>query len=1406
MFKVECPGCKAPYQVDERRIPPSGLKMRCPKCGTSFKVDPPSDAHRTGPSPVLGAVFGMDVDSVPPPAAKTAAVPPAPTPGPPIPRTSAMKTTMAGVAPQSLAAGKGPLGLEPARAPLPSGAEIDFDLPSPAPDAGLPIPASRAGSAARGFGAVARAAPGPARAVAPAGPAIARPAAPAPAPRPVPAAAPAPPRREQPSVSDHADLPAPAAKKTLAELPSPVASRNKLAPNEPEPSFELDLPSIAEAAEPPPPRRPSARAFGDIEHDLPASAAGGVKRRAASAPAGAELDLPSPARTDLPEVRPARGSGRGLPELSAGGLDLPDLSRGGLDLPDLSRGGLDLPDLSRGGLDLPDLSRGGLDLPDLSREGSSSGISLDLPDLAAGLPSPATASLPTVSTASLPTPATAGLPVRSTGGLPAPARAGLPAPAAGIAAQRHSKPDLGELDLGGPDLHDNFGELDLPLVTPPDQAPRAAASSGGFGELTGPDSLEADPFAEASLPPLRASSASVERDPMSLREHDPAAFGEPLIREQGGGTSYGEVNLAPSDGAEVPLDAPPPRASMRSEEDMEFGGVPQESAVKPVKREVSARAEAAPKERAPSGKRLGLKVAGVVGLLLIGGASLALVPRLGPFGAYWVLDRVRAGEYEQLVASTVARARRHAEADSFAAAKLSLAEVEAERQRKKRVRALTAYASFMGFARELRFGADPEAHGRARVLLEGIEADSSVPYVDYARAARAGSEGQLARARQLLVGVSVRAPRDPDVLALKGEIELRARDAKAALAAYGELAQVEDSARAAFGLARARFAADDLAGAEREAERALAKNPRHLGARILVARIAASTREREPRAIEWLDAILKDPRDASPDELVRTHTLLGDIHLSRSRISRAEAAYGEALKIDPKAARALIGLGEALYRAGRYSEAQARFEAGSQADPDDVLAKVGVAKSKLLLERLEDAHGSLKKLQDAHRGSTSVAYWYGRVLEAIGNRDEAERVYREAIAKAGSDPVLVDTYISLALLQNQQGRAEDAKKTLKAARDRLPRSSAIHRALGDVALTHGRYGEAQAELGEAIRLDPEDLGAKFRLGSALRRDGKFDEALKVFEEVKAIDRDYPGLALEHGLVYEASGRTEEALKAYEQALAKAPDDPDLMLRVGCGYASAGRTKESQTLLRKVLALRPTSAETNHCLGRALLAEGSRLADALRQLDRAVELDPHKAEYHLYVGWAANEAGNVPKAEKALDEAIKLDQGLADAYWQRGVLRARQGAVREAIADLNRALTLRPSRHEAHAALADAYYDSGKEDLALSEWRKAVTTQPDNATWRFRYGKLLAANQMNEAARAELAVALELADKTPEGERWVWEAHHFMARALGARPEAARHWEQFLRLGPVDSPYRSEAKAALQKLGKSWSGE
>jgi tetratricopeptide (TPR) repeat protein len=916
-----------------------------------------------------------------------------------------------------------------------------------------------------------------------------------------------------------------------------------------------------------------------------------------------------------------------------------------------------------------------------------------------------------------------------------------------------------------------FGEIELPPPAPSQKSPTALD-----------DALEADPFGEASIPseaPRAAAPASAAA----------------VVRSSGGGTSYGEVNLD-GGGDDVPMEAPPVRSGPPGpDESMEFGAIPQEA---PRAAAVAAPAQV-PSHPPQRRRRWPVRTFAALLVVAVGGGSLSFVESVGPYGAYWISDQLNAGEHQRKLESSVAETRKALARDTWPAASRAFEDLEAARAGAKRYPAFAAYVALTAYLSELRFGSTPVLHARANVLLDEI-ADKNPEYAAQARAARPALEGELARAQQSALSL----PGGLESAVLKAEIALRGKDAAAKVAAWQSVEAAEPSARAAFGLARAKYSAGDAAGAEQSAKQALARNAEHVGARILLARIDASQPGKETNAVKALEALLAQPNLASPEEVAAAETLLGDVHLGRSHVSLAIEAYGRALKIRPAAAGALAGLGESLFRAGRYAEALARFEASVQAAPGDVLAVVGVAKSKLMLERIEEATAALAQLAAADPKQPLVALWYGRALEAAGDKDRASAVYHAAIDGGARSPAIVEVYIALATLQNQRGQAEEAQKTLAAARDKLPSSAVVHRALGELALAQGKPAAAVRELEQALKIDPEDLPSAFQLGVALRRNQNFDGATQQFDRVAAVDRDYPGLALERGLIFEATGKTAEALTAYRDALAKAPKDLDLMLRVGCGSVTAGELDAAEELLRTVLVQRPNSAEANNCLGRALLAR-DKLADAQRLFDRAVEIDPTRAVFHFCSGWAANEAGNFGKAERALEAALKLDNTLGDAYWQRGILRQKQGAVRDAVADLLQALKLSPTRVEAHAALADVYYDLGREHDALAEWQKAVQARPDNAGWRFRYGKLLVTNQMNDAGRAELERAIGWAEKSEAPPRWLWEAHHFLARALGNRAEAAPHWEQFLRLGPRDSPYRREAKQALERLGKPWSG-
>ena len=100
MLRVECEKCKTPFQVDERRVPSTGLPMRCPKCGHNFMVEGPKAAaarlRRAGTSTLI---FGTLDDILNPTKPSPSSPPPPPsTPPrstPPIPFASAPVTVPA---------------------------------------------------------------------------------------------------------------------------------------------------------------------------------------------------------------------------------------------------------------------------------------------------------------------------------------------------------------------------------------------------------------------------------------------------------------------------------------------------------------------------------------------------------------------------------------------------------------------------------------------------------------------------------------------------------------------------------------------------------------------------------------------------------------------------------------------------------------------------------------------------------------------------------------------------------------------------------------------------------------------------------------------------------------------------------------------------------------------------------------------------------------------------------------------------------------------------------------------------------------------------------------------------------------------------------------------------------------
>ena len=1284
MLKVECESCKAPYQVDERRVPPTGLKMRCPKCGHTFLVTDPSKG---------GAASA--------PAAPGAA--PADRPK--------MKQTMVGVG----AFGAGGKPLPP---PVPGKPAAPPPPPAPAApppfDDGLALPAVKS---------------------APRVPTMARAAAP-------------PPVTNLPGLDD-LDLPALAGN---VGLPAAVHR----------PQAHHRMPPAPMAAPPVPP------AFS-FEVDLPA-----VQRGGGGGGGGfGSVDLPSPK---------GHGGFGDLPSPKLGGADLP-LAKGGgafgsIDLPSPRGGGgfADLPALQN---DLP-LVSGHNNLPMASGQNNlpmASGHN-NLPTVGGNNILPMVGghnNLPTVG---------GNLPMARGGGF---GEIDLPSvqndlPNA-MGAQAHMPMPVSDDRLlpnrhGGGPPPIAFGELDLPIVGGSGGQPQSQRSPDAvsFGELD----LPADPTFGA--PPI--SMAPSQQSPAS------------------GGMAFGEVDLGGGHGdSNRPVMGAPPATSAGSMfQEASLDHAPQGPATGTRTR--------TPVNDRPSSKAPKI-IAALVAPLVVGGAGLQFTP-VGAFGYIYFSDKYRSKGYDSEALTAADSARAKLALDTFSSAQQAADELADLKRRSPRSRPLASYAAFAEYVNQVRFGVDTSRNARVKTFISDIPPGTEVPYLRAALAAQSAAAGDLAAARSALsMAKEAKDGIQYDMAILRGEIALAERDNPAALAAFSDAAKTASTARSQFGLARAHYAMKSLAKAKAAVDATLAASPNHAGGHTLRALLTWDLQRDDLAALKELAIVLdeKARKTEGPNEVSSALAAKGWIMLARDRAGDARAAFDEAVKIDPRNVTALVGQGEVLYADGRYTEALTRFEEAVLKDPVGIPATLGAAKTKIALERLADAKAQLNAARARAPKDMGVALWLAKAEEALGNKTVAEKLYQEAIDLIDpTSPDAILPYSALASFLAAQGRANEAQAKLDQARAKLPDTAALQRAFGDVAGSQGHFDEALGHYQAALQKNPADLGTRFRLGVTYRKMKRLDDAAKEFDTIVATDKDYPSIALERGLLFEQSGDVQKALEQFQSAYEKTPKDVDLMLRVGAAYVAIGEIEKALPLLNKVKDQRPNSAEANHFIGRAYLKQGGlEAAAAMRYLQRAVELDPNRAEYHLYVAWAANEAipaqGGLARAE--VDKALSLDKLLADGYWQRGIVLLRGSAVNDAMKDLRHALELKPSRHEAHAALAECYAQKNDTANAMAEWAKAIAGDDKVPTWRYRYGKLLLDKNNNAEAAKHLAFALEAGKKAQPRPGWLGNAAFEAGEALrktGQKKEAIEAYELYFELAPPSDPDRRDATKGLQAVG------
>jgi tetratricopeptide (TPR) repeat protein len=167
---------------------------------------------------------------------------------------------------------------------------------------------------------------------------------------------------------------------------------------------------------------------------------------------------------------------------------------------------------------------------------------------------------------------------------------------------------------------------------------------------------------------------------------------------------------------------------------------------------------------------------------------------------------------------------------------------------------------------------------------------------------------------------------------------------------------------------------------------------------------------------------------------------------------------------------------------------------------------------------------------------------------------------------------------------------------------------------------------------------------KADLGRALAERGDYDKAIADFNEAIRLDPTlviaYEGLAQ----AYEATGRYPAAIDAYRTTVAKDPVRDSAYARLGCLLlATGGATPEAEKALNQAIEINQTHAGAHACLG-ALYLDREHYADAIRETELAVTLNPQNVQGHLTLGIALSQTGETERAKAEIQKAIDYAQG------------------------------------------------------------------------------------------------------------------------------------------------------------------
>jgi tetratricopeptide (TPR) repeat protein len=303
---------------------------------------------------------------------------------------------------------------------------------------------------------------------------------------------------------------------------------------------------------------------------------------------------------------------------------------------------------------------------------------------------------------------------------------------------------------------------------------------------------------------------------------------------------------------------------------------------------------------------------------------------------------------------------------------------------------------------------------------------------------------------------------------------------------------------------------------------------------------------------------------------------------------------------------------------------------------------------------------------------------YARVLVLEKRYADARKQFEAVLAASPGNPDVMYAVGVLAFQLRDFPVAEENMKKLLDLGYRDPNSARY--LLGQIAEEQKQWGKA-IDWYKQIQDGDQAFPARLRTANALAKQGKLDEARTFLHR---IEPETPGdrvqLIVSEAQLLRDADRTRDAYDLLGQALKQEPDQPELLYDYALTAEKMKRYDVLESNLRKLIQVKPDHAHAYNALGYSFAERNTRLPEAKKLIQQALELAP--------------------------DDYFIIDS--------MGWVLYRQGDLKGAARELRRAYDGRPDA-EIGAHLGEVLWVMGDRGEADKVWKQSLDSSPDNET-------------------------------------------------------------------------------------------